>query len=88
MKITHISKFVSLVLVIALAIFGVSVTWSLHHLNKSFSIVAYFGQQKDIINQDILQPIFNYLHNGDAMLLLEIDRRLNQLKSDIDKGAI
>ena len=87
MKITRITKYVSLFLVVGLTIFGVAVSWSLHQLNKSFSIVAYFGQQKELINHDIRQPIFNYLHNGDAMLLPEIAQRLNQIKADIDQHS-
>lgn len=83
MKISEISKFVTVALVIVMMSFGVAVTWSLNHLNQAFGMVAFFGQQKDNIYNDINQPVFNYLHSGDATLLTALANNLNQLSNDI-----
>lgn len=89
MKISQISNLVTLVLVVVMSGFGIAVSWSLNHLNNAFGMVEFFGQQKDRIYSEINQPIFNYLYNGEATLLTDIDHNLNQLKTDIEnKGAL
>ncbi|WP_415879074.1 methyl-accepting chemotaxis protein [Methylomonas sp. TEB] len=87
MKISQISKLVTLALLIVITSFGVTVSWSLNHLNKAFATVAFFGQQKDRIYLEISQPIFIYLQNGDATLLAKLTDNLNRLSSDINANT-
>lgn len=87
MKIGQISKLITLILIVVMSGFGIAVSWSLNHLNDAFSMVEFFGQQKDRIYGDIDQPIFNYLSSGEATLLTDIDRQLSGLKSDIESNA-
>lgn len=83
MKISQISKFVTLTLIIVLSSFGGTVSWSLNHLKKAFAMVEFFGQQKDKIYIDINQPLLTYLRNGDATLLADVETNLAQLINDI-----
>lgn len=50
-------------------------------------MVEFFGQQKDKIANEINQPIFSYLHSGEATLLTDIDRNLDTLKTDIEANT-
>ena len=83
MKISQISKIVTITLIIVLGGFGGAVSWSLNHLNKAFAMVEFFGQQKDKIYSKVNQPIFTYLRNGDATLLIDVEANLAELKKDI-----
>ena len=83
MKISQISKLVTLALVVVMISFGVAVSWSLNHLNKAFGMVQFFGQQKDQIYNQINQPVFSYLHSGEATQLSELDSNLTRLRDDI-----
>jgi methyl-accepting chemotaxis protein len=87
MKISQISKLVTLILVVVMTSFAVAVSWSLNHLNNAFGMVEFFGQQKDRIYSEINQPIFSYLHSGEATLLSDIERSANRLKTDIEANA-
>ncbi|MGZ4960617.1 MAG: methyl-accepting chemotaxis protein [Methylomonas sp.] len=87
MKISQISKIVSVVLLVVIVAFGAAVSWSLQHLNNAFRMVEFFGQQKDHIYSRINQPIFNYLNNGDATLLGDIEQNLQQLNTAIENNA-
>ncbi|MGY6274412.1 methyl-accepting chemotaxis protein [Methylomonas sp. MgM2] len=87
MKISQISKFVTLTLVLVLGGFAGAVTWSLNHLNRAFAMVEFFGQQKDKIYVQIDQPIVSYLHNGDVTLLTDLDKNLTELNKGIQANA-
>ncbi len=87
MKISEISKLVTLALIIVMIGFGTAVSWSLSHLNQAFGMVEFFGQQKDKIYRDINLPIFTYLHSGDATLLTELENNLNRYRNDIEVNA-
>ncbi|WP_020483268.1 methyl-accepting chemotaxis protein [Methylomonas sp. MK1] len=87
MKISQISKLVTLALLIVIISFGITVSWSLNHLNKAFATVAFFGQQKDKIYLEISQPISTYLQNGDTTLLAELANNLNRLSNDINANT-
>ncbi len=84
MKISQISKFISLTLAFIIIGFGLSISYSLKHLNQSFASVEFFGTQKDKIFTQITQPIFSYLLNGDATTLSDIEHQLTQIKTDIE----
>lgn len=83
MKISLITKAVSISLLIILVGFSLTVTWSLRHLNQAFASVEFFTQQKDRFYADISQPVFLYLANGDATLLAAIDRNVQQISQQI-----
>lgn len=87
MKISQISKIVTLSLVMVMISFGITVSWSLNHLNKAFSMVEFFGQQKDKIYSEISLPVFTYLQTGEATLLTDLDNSLNKLQNDIQNNA-
>ena len=83
MKISQICKLVTLALVVVMIGFAVAVSWSLNHLNKAFGTVQFFGQQKDQIYSQVSQPLFSYLHSGEATLLSELEVNLARLTNDI-----
>jgi methyl-accepting chemotaxis protein len=87
MKISQISKLVTLALIIVMISFGVAVSWSLSHLNKAFGMVEFFGQQKDHIYRDINLPIFTYLHSGEATLLTDLEHNINRYRNDIQANT-
>ncbi len=84
MTIKKISKIISLTFAINILVFIGSVSWSLQHLNTSFSTVEFFGQQKDKIFTDVSQPILGYLLNGDATILGRVKEALTQIKTDVE----
>lgn len=83
MQIGQLSKFVSLLLIVVLIGFGTAMGWSLSHLNRAFNMVAFFGQQKHRIFNEINLPIFNYLQSGDATLLTDLNNNLSGLQQAI-----
>lgn len=83
MKISQISKVVTFTLILVLGGFGAVVSWSLSHLNKAFTMVEFFGQQKDKIYSQVNQPIYTYLRNGDATLLFDLENNLAELNQSI-----
>jgi hypothetical protein len=87
MKISHITRAVSISLVFILVGFSVAVTWSLQHLNRAFASVEFFTQQKDRFYTDISQPVFHYLANGDATLLTAIDHNVQEISQQIAADA-
>jgi two-component system, chemotaxis family, sensor kinase CheA len=84
MTIKKISKIISLTFAINILVFIGSVSWSLQHLNTSFSTVEFFGLQKDKIFTDVSQPILGYLLNGDATILGRVKEALTQIKTDVE----
>ena len=84
MTIKKISKIISLTFAINILVFIGSVSWSLQHLNTSFSTVEFFGHQKDKIFTDVSQPILGYLLNGDATILGRVKEALTQIKTDVE----
>jgi len=84
MTIKKISKIISLTFAINILVFIGSVSWSLQHLNTSFSTVEFFGQQKDKIFTDVSQPILGYLLNGDATILGRVKEALTQIKTNVE----
>lgn len=84
MTIKHISKLVSITLVVIIIGFAVSVSWSLSHLNRAFASVEFFGQQKDKFFTQVSQPIFSYLLTGEATILGKIEQSLNSIKTDVE----
>jgi PAS domain S-box-containing protein len=87
MTIKHISKLVSLTLAVIIIGFAVAVSWSLNHLNEAFASVEFFGQQKDKIFTRVSQPIFSYLLTGEATILGEVEKTLNQIKTEVEGRA-
>ena len=87
MTIKHISKLVSLMLVVIIMGFAGAVTWSLNHLNHAFGSVEFFGQQKDKIFTRVSQPIFSYLLTGEATILGDVKDTLNQIKTEVGAGT-
>jgi hypothetical protein len=67
--------------------FAVAVSWSLNHLNEAFASVEFFGQQKDKIFTQVSQPIFSYLLTGEATILGEVEKTLNQIKTEVEGRA-
>jgi two-component system, chemotaxis family, sensor kinase CheA len=84
MTIKNISKIISLTFAINILLFIGSVSWSLKHLNTSFSTVEFFGQQKDKIFTQVSQPILGYLLTGDAIILGKVTQALIQIKTDVE----
>jgi chemotaxis protein histidine kinase CheA len=84
MTIKQISKIISLTFALNILVFIGSVSWSLQHLNTSFSTVEFFGQQKDKIFTEVSQPILGYLLNGDATILGRVKDALSQTKTDVE----
>jgi len=84
MTIKKISKIISLTFAINILVFIGSVSWSLQHLNTSFSTVEFFGLQKDKIFTDVSQPILGYLLNGDATILGRVKEALTQIKTNVE----
>jgi len=84
MKISRISKIVSLLLVLTLTGFTVAVVRSLQHLNHAFKAVEFVGQQQNQFYTRISQPVFNYLASGDATLLTDIDTNVGRAVRDIE----
>jgi two-component system chemotaxis sensor kinase CheA len=64
--------------------FAVAVSWSLNHLNQAFASVEFFGQQKDKIFTHVSQPILNYLLTGEATIIGDVERTLNQIKTEVE----
>ncbi|MGZ5052680.1 MAG: HAMP domain-containing protein [Methylobacter sp.] len=87
MSIKQISKLVVLTLAVIIIGFALAVSWSLNHLNRAFASVEFFGQQKDKILTEVSQPIFNYLLTGEAMILGDVERTLNQVKAEVEERA-
>jgi len=87
MTIKHISKLVSLTLAVIIIGFAVAVSWSLNHLNQAFASVEFFGQQKDKIFTQVSQPILNYLLTGEATIIGDVERTLNQIKTEVEGCA-
>lgn len=86
-KITLISKLVSIALITVFAGFVIAVSWSLKHLNQSFATVESFGQQRDVFYSEISRPVFSYLASGEATLLPEIARSVSQSKQKAQQNA-
>lgn len=84
MTIKYISKLVSLTLAVIIIGFAVAVSWSLNHLNQAFASVEFFGQQKDKIFTHVSQPILNYLLTGEATIIGDVERTLNQIKTEVE----
>jgi len=82
MKISQISKIVTLLLLVVLAGFGSAVIWSLNQLNTAFETVEFFGQQKSRIYNDINQQVYAYLNSGDATVLTDLERNIDALKTE------
>ncbi len=87
MTIKHISKLVSLTLAVIIIGFAVAVSWSLNHLNQAFASVEFFGQQKDKIFTQVSQPMLNYLLTGEATIIGDVERTLNQIKTEVEGRA-
>jgi len=87
MTIKNISKLVSLTLAVIIIGFAVAVSWSLNHLNQAFASVEFFGQQKDKIFTQVSQPMLNYLLTGEATILGDVEKTLNQLKTEVEGRA-
>lgn len=87
MTIKHISKLVSLTLAVIIIGFAVAVSWSLNHLNQAFASVEFFGQQKDRIFTQVSQPMLNYLLTGEATIIGDVERTLNQIKTEVEGRA-
>ncbi|MGZ5026209.1 MAG: HAMP domain-containing protein [Methylobacter sp.] len=87
MTIKHISKLVSLALAVIIIGFAVAVSWSLNHLNQAFASVEFFGQQKDKIFTHVSQPILNYLLTGEATIIGDVERTLEQIKTEVEGRA-
>lgn len=87
MKISQISKIFTLILLVVMIGFGATLIWSLGRLDQAFASVAFFGREKEQINNDIKQPILSYLQSGDATLLSEIEANLNRIKSGVETNA-
>ena len=84
MTIKQISKIISLTFALNILVFIGSVSWSLQHLNTSFSTVEFFGQQKDKLFTEVSQPILGYLLNGDATILGRVEQALTGVKTDVE----
>jgi two-component system, chemotaxis family, sensor kinase CheA len=87
MTIKHISKLVSLTLAVIIIGFAVAVSWSLNHLNQAFASVEFFGQQKDKIFTRVSQPMLNYLLTGEATIIGDVERTLDQIKTEVEGRA-
>ncbi|WP_150048198.1 methyl-accepting chemotaxis protein [Methylomonas rhizoryzae] len=82
MKISQISKIVTLLLLVVLTSFGSAVVWSLNQLNTAFETVEFFGQQKSRIYNDINQQVYAYLYSGNATVLTDLERNIDALKTE------
>lgn len=79
MKITHISRLVTLVLALAMIFFIAALAWSLGHLSNAFQNVEKYGRLKTLATQQVHMPINAYLDSGDATVLTEIDQNIERL---------
>ena len=78
MRISPIAKNVSFILVIILLSFSFAITWSLRHSNHAFGWVEFFAQQKAHFCDNISQPVFSYLANGDAAIVAVLEHNVRQ----------
>lgn len=87
MKITHISRLVTIFLVLVIVFFIVAVSWSLRHLSEAFQMVEKYGQLKTQVTRQVHIPINAYLDSADATLLSKIDGNILQLQQKAQQDA-
>jgi methyl-accepting chemotaxis protein len=87
MKINFISQLVSIILVLIITAFGLTITWSFKQLNQAFATVEFCDQQKDLIFTQLSQPIVNYLSSGNLLLIAHVTQSLQDLKANVSKNT-
>nr|WP_305909327.1 methyl-accepting chemotaxis protein [Methylomarinum sp. Ch1-1]MDP4522232.1 methyl-accepting chemotaxis protein [Methylomarinum sp. Ch1-1] len=83
MKIIHISRWMAVMLAVAMVIFISALAWSLNHLSRAFQGVERYGQLKEQVTRRVHVPINAYLDSGDAALLVDIEENIQRLTADV-----
>jgi HAMP domain len=86
MKISQISKSIIFAFSAIFIVFGISVSYALNHLNRSFLTVSFFDHEKDKIFVEVTQPILNYLLTGEATLLSKIENNLMHISQEVEQN--
>ncbi len=79
MRISLISRFATITLVVILVLFITAISWSLKNLSSAFHDVESYGELKNRVMQQVYIPINTYLDSSDATLLAEIENNIKNL---------
>ena len=76
MKIQTLTRSATALLLAIVLLLIVTLTLALQNLGQAFSISVHFSELRDEIDQRIASPITDYLDNGDATLLPQLDENI------------
>ncbi|GGO88659.1 methyl-accepting chemotaxis protein CtpL [Marinobacterium nitratireducens] len=79
MKITHLTRATTLALLLIVVLFSAALLWSLQQLDSAFRSSLDYQALKESSRSELLDPMRQYLHSGDATLLQQVEVNLTTL---------